>query len=245
LNAPWSHHSVTTRVLERLLNRADRALHTYSLESPDKFSPEPRQILEGFPVEAFSPGERLTGDTLHGVWVGKPRMDRGMSVFLEGMSRLEDPGLKVDVYGEPHKSAQQRAQALGLGEFVTFKGSKPHTEIQTDLASADLGFCILPSRRDWQYATPVKVREYMAAAAVPVLSAFPGMRLLAEGVGLYTEPTPESIAATLRRIGSLKNHELQEKMDRARSVAEGRPLADQRTWFARQVLEPVVGIDPF
>ena len=243
-NNPDSYHRITARLLRRLLDRADGAVHD-SHHSGPVLSDDPRYITEGCPTDLVEPSFETPTDTLRCVWAGSPRLDRGMDVLVDALASLDTP-VVVDVYGD--SDAVAYADRHGVSDDLRFHGRTDHAEICSRIGSAHVGLCVLPDRPDWLHSSPLKVREYMAGGTIPICSDFPGMRLTAEATATYTEPTSEALAGTLERLLSLGRSDPEQfarKMRFARERAEARPLDTAGEWFVRQAVSSGLGIDLF
>jgi len=246
LNNPDSYHRVTARVLLRLVDRADGVVHDYHPSGPI-LGRDSRFVTEGCPTELVDPTFEAPDERLRCVWAGSPRLDRGMDTLIEALSDAEVPAT-VDVYGDADEEVAALARRHGVTDSLTLHGRADHATICDRIGAAHAGLCVLPGRRDWRHSAPVKVREYIAGGTVPVCSNFPGMRLTAESAGVYTDPSPEALAATLERlleIGRTDPERYVAKMRACRERAEARPLDTAGEWFVRQCLDSGLGVEPF
>lgn len=235
-NSPRSMQEVLARFLRVLLGRADRAVHTIHPSSPRLFGADRRFALNGAPTEVIEPGQKPPRDPLRCVWAGKPRLDRGMELFLRALARSE-PAIEVDVYGAPVEDAGSFAERLGVADDVTFRGQSAHETVRRAIGGAHVGLCLLPRRGDWEYSYPIKVGEYLAGGTVPLCSGFPGMRSLARGAGVYVEPAPAAIERGLEALATTGSAEAEQQQERCRSRAEAVSWDDERAWFAGQALD--------
>jgi glycosyltransferase involved in cell wall biosynthesis len=246
LNNPDSYHRVTARVLLRVVDRADGVVHDYHPAGP-VLGRDSRFITEGCPTELVEPTFEAPDDRLECVWAGSPRLDRGMDTLIEALAPLDEP-VTVDVYGDADEEVTALARRHGVADRLTFHGRTDHAVVCDGIGEAHAGLCVLPGRRDWRHSAPVKVREYLAGGTIPVCSEFPGMRLTAESAGVYTDPSPDALAATLRRLLEIGRTDLEryvEKMQFCRGRAEARPLDTAGEWFVRQCLDSGLGVVPF
>lgn len=206
LNNPGTHHEITSRGVEQFLHRAKVAVHSCSPETPFTFGRDGRFLSNGAPTTMVEPMFPNT-DVLSMAWVGSPRMNRGGDILLEALNHVEAP-IKVDVVGSNYEKVETRAQQMALNNQVTFHGRVPHDEALKITSEAHFGFCVLPDRPDWQYATPIKVGEYLAAGTIPLLSDFSGMHYMAGDAGQYMEPNPTALAAAIGDLNALDRERL-------------------------------------
>jgi alpha-maltose-1-phosphate synthase len=96
------------------------------------------------------------------------------------------------------------AKAAGVGDRLVILPAVPSSDVVAAAKGADAGVWTLPNWcKNFYYALPNKIFEYLAAG-VPVMAAdFPEARRLVEGhdLGLCFDPySPPSIGAVLRRL---------------------------------------------
>lgn len=247
LNNPRSHHIASARVLSRIIGKADGTVHSYHPHAGNVLGSDPRFVLGGCPATLMEPTFEVPDDTIRGVWAGSPRMDRGMPEFLTAVKDFEG-SIKVDVFGQVQPAVTELVQRLGLIEDIRLHGRTPHEPILKAISSAHVGFSTLPARSDWVHSTPVKVREYMAGGSIPIVSPFPGMRLIAQEAAVYTKPKPEAIRETLsqlKEISAERSHLFREKMEKGRRRAEMLSLDRTGEWFVKQCVSSGLGIELF
>jgi glycosyltransferase involved in cell wall biosynthesis len=112
----------------------------------------------------------------------------GIDLSLQAMPllrrRIPDIRLIIAGSGPAEQELRQLSSSLGLGDCVRFEGFVPHSDLPDLLAQADIG--IATSRRNAfrQYASPLKIVEYMAA----------GLPVICSGGGEAEKMTEESRA---------------------------------------------------
>lgn len=220
LNNPGTHHGVASRALEPLLRRAETGVHISAEPTPHTFGRQSRFLTNGAPVdrvEATVP-EKSPGE-LRLVWLGSPRFDRGGRILVEAL-RYVEATVHVDVYGGDFGPTQGHAVRRGVEREMEFHGRVPPEQSLEAAEKAHAGYCVLPPREDWLFATPVKVGEYLAAGAVPLVSSFAGMAAMARGAGEYVEPTPAAVADGIERLAALDHEELEQRARAGRAEAE-------------------------
>jgi glycosyltransferase involved in cell wall biosynthesis len=97
-------------------------------------------------------------------WVGRLSTEKGPDVALEAFASLEDPHARLLILGEGREQTalRQRADTLGVGERVLWRGVVPNAD---KLFRAFDGF-LLSSRTE---GTPMALLEAMAAD-VPIVA---------------------------------------------------------------------------
>lgn len=239
-NSPNSHHRFTMPVLKRVLARADRHVYAIHPATPGLKGDDRRYNLygDGCPVSIIEPDIEFEERTLHGVWAGSPRMDRGLDIFIDALAHPGAPtDFTIDVFGEPYADAEQYANQRGVNDLLTFHGRQPHNYLQNAIASAHFGLCILPPRPDWKYSFTIKVREYLAGGTVPIVSNFPGLRQIVGDAGLYVDPTPTAIVDGLQYLADLDMEDLKRLCTLVRQRAEAIPMNTWGDLFAKMVLD--------
>ena len=166
-------------------------------------------------------------------FVGFVRDWHGLDGVLDAMAAAPLP-LDLVVVGEgPGRPALERqAAALQLGARVRFLGLVPHAQVPALVA----GFAIALQPRVNDYASPLKVFEYMAAGCAIVAPDQPNIReVLADGATalLFDPATPGAMWQAVRRLAG-------DPALRARLGAAARAQAlTNHTWAgnARRVVE--------
>lgn len=240
LNNPRTYHELSARIDKLLLSRADRVAAVLHPAVPGIGGDHVRYVPNdvGFPTSLVDPDTRPADGPLRAVWVGSPQLDRGIDLLLDALDRV-DVDLSVDVLGDASVAVRERVHSSGLEDVVELHGAVEHEIALEAIEEADIGLCVLPPRRDWKYSYPVKVREYLAAGTVPVLSEFPSFQQSAREAGYYVPPTAAGLAEALRELAQVDPSHLVRMKERARERAETYPAADGRHWWARQALSGV------
>jgi glycosyltransferase involved in cell wall biosynthesis len=124
------------------------------------------------------------------VYVGSLDVRWGVDLSIRSMPLLRrqfpDIRLLIAGRGPAEQELRQLAQSVGVDDCVGFEGFVPHSELPNLLAKADIG--VATSRRDVfrQYASPLKIVEYMAA----------GLPVICSGGGEAEKMIEESRAGT-------------------------------------------------
>lgn len=163
------------------------------------------------------------------LYVGSLETNWGVDLPIRAMPLIlkEIPGARLLIAGKGRDEDELKslAQSLGVGDTVEFLGFVPYKELPALMARADIG--IATSREDIfrQYASPLKLVEYMAAG-LPVICSGGGeaeLMVTESGAGINVAFTPESCAEAVCRL--LNNPE-ELVAQRQAAVEYARP----RTW---------------
>lgn len=110
-------------------------------------------------------------------------------------------GPSLDQFGEGYRAIAAR---IGAGERLVLAPPVPSRDVVVAARGADAGIWTLPSLcRNFTFALPNKIFEYMASGLPVLVAAHPEARRLVEshGVGLGFDPyEPRSIAAAINRL---------------------------------------------
>lgn len=153
----------------------------------------------------------------------------GIDLAIRALPILRDriPNIRFLIAGDGPAMQEMRelAASLGVGELVHFAGMLPYEQLPVLMAEADIG--IATSRQDAfrQYASPLKLVEYMAAGLPVICSGGGEAELLAEesGAGVHVPFTPEALAEAA--LSLLQNPEKAKKCQ-----AAGIEFASSRSW---------------
>jgi len=98
----------------------------------------PAPVVAPMPVavELFSPGGKREQNRL--LFVGRLNKQKGIELLLHAISRIPDDSIALDVIGdgEDRQALQELAQALGLGDRVTWHGALPQPKLAEFYRSA-------------------------------------------------------------------------------------------------------------
>lgn len=227
-----SVHQLSVWALTRILQRADRAIHTVSPLTPHTFGQEQFFAVNGANVSTIEPLRSPDpSGSLRGVCAG---VKGGCEFLLRGITH-SDADVHLDVFGTVPESDRALSTELGLSNKITFHGVRDHSKVVERIQAADVGFCLFPDNTDWYYAHPIKIGEYLAGGTIPIASAYPGIRQLTRDSGMLVEYDPGAVAEALTEL-----HERPELRDqlkaRCRQRAESINWREEREWFAKQAL---------
>lgn len=140
------------------------------------------------------------------LWQGGTGPSRLLEPIIESLALAPNVtfvirGPSLDVFGDAYRELAARA---GVADRVVLLPPVPSADVVDAANGADAGIWTLPNlSKNFYYALPNKIFEYMAAG-LPVLAAnFPEARKMVEGnaIGLCFDPyDPKSIAAQIRKL---------------------------------------------
>lgn len=135
----------------------------------------------------------------------------GVDLVLEALplikSVISDIRFLIISYGDKIQKFMVLAEKLGVKDSTVFLGKKPHNKLSKYLKQADAAVAIYKESKFMEYASPLKIREYMAAG-LPVIGSKIGEIeeiIEASGAGKLVDNSPESIASAAIKILTNKN----------------------------------------
>lgn len=130
----------------------------------------------------------------------------GVDLALEALPLIKNVISEVKFliigYGDKMKKLIELAEKLGVKDSTIFLGKKPYGKLSKYLKRADVAVAIYKKSKFIEYASPLKIREYMAAG-LPVIASKIGEveNLIKEsGAGELVDYSPESIASAAIKI---------------------------------------------
>ena len=140
------------------------------------------------------------------LYVGMLSEAWGVDLMLEALPLVREaiPDVRFVVVGDGdfREALEAQTRALGLENAVSFCGRQPHDQLVTYIRQADVGVALYKQREFIHYASPMKIREYMAAG-LPVITTRIGQgeEVIEEsGAGELVERTPDAIAAAAIKL---------------------------------------------
>jgi len=140
------------------------------------------------------------------VYIGLLSEAWGVDLILKALPliRREIPDVRFIIVGsgEYRCELESLSTRLGLQEVVTFFGKQPYSELSKYTRQADVGVATYKARRFIEYASPLKIREYMAAG-LPVIASKIGEAekiIKSSGAGELVDNSPTSIASAAIKI---------------------------------------------
>jgi hypothetical protein len=232
-----SPHQIASRILLKLIDRSDVGITTLHPDGPRSQLGQSTQFtLNGSPISSVEYTAKPPRSPLRCVWVGKTEVGCGIELLLKSLTDVSS-GIVVDVYGEPISDAKSLAAELDVCDRVRFHGGMPHERVLSAIEDAHVGLCVLTPHDDFKYSFPIKVGEYLAAGAIPVMSDFPGMRMLAQNAGIYIKPNHHNLANTLQKLITVSDDEVDRLASKARERAETISWEIERERFADHVID--------
>jgi glycosyltransferase involved in cell wall biosynthesis len=133
------------------------------------------------------------GDDPMALYVGNVERHKGVVDLIEAFARFRKPGSRAHLFvvGDGTAMSECRRIVDLAGAPVTFAGARPHGEIPTWLAAADV--LVMPS---WNEGTPNVVLEAIACGRRVVATAVGGVPdVVPEAAGVLVTPRdPEALA---------------------------------------------------
>lgn len=124
------------------------------------------------------------------IYMGSLDARWGVDLAIRAMpllcQQLADIRLLIAGRGQAEQELRQLALSLGVNDCVHFEGFVPHADLPNLLAQADIGVATSRSVSFRQYASPLKLVEYMAA----------GLPVICSGGGEAEQMIEESRAGT-------------------------------------------------
>ena len=209
------------RLVERLVMRSATEVITVcesiSRELSHQFSSGRRTVqvirnippIRGVPIAGSSSLRRdlrIPDDGFLLLWQGGTGPTRLLEPIIEALRLVPNVtfvirGPSLELFGDGYRSLSKQ---LGVENQLVLLPPVKSAEVVEAAVGADAGIWTLPNlSKNFYYALPNKIFEYMAAG-LPVLAAnFPEARKMVEenGIGLCFDPyDPHSIAAQIRRL---------------------------------------------
>ena len=130
-------------------------------------------VLERFPLPPPRPAEPIVLG-----FVGFVRAWHGLDAVIRGLAAHPDRTVRFVVVGPVHPTLMALAAELGISDRVQFLGLVPHEHVPRAVA----GFDIALQPRVNDYASPLKMFDYMAASRAIVAPDRPNIReILVDG----------------------------------------------------------------
>ena len=121
------------------------------------------------------------------IYVGHLSENRGIKIILESANILIRyiSKVKINLIGNMNKADREwlnkEIEKKNIKNCVSISGEKSHEYILKRIQRADICLCILnPKVRNYRYAYPIKIFEYMAMGKVTVATKLPGIEEIIE-----------------------------------------------------------------
>ena len=172
------------------------------------------------------------------------RWGTDLSIRAMPLLRRQIPDIRLLIAGRgpAEQELRQLALSMGLGDCVRFEGFVPYPDLPNLLAQADIG--VATSRRDSfrQYASPLKIVEYMAAG-LPVICSGGGEaeKMIEESrAGANIPFEPEAFAEAVQSLWATPGS-LSASREAAINYARSRSWEQMGTLMA-QLVSRVTGV---
>jgi glycosyltransferase involved in cell wall biosynthesis len=172
----------------------------------------------GVELKRFIPGREKRPHPPTLIYIGLLSEAWGVDRVLRAMPEIRDsiPDIKFLIIGSGDYQKQLGALTveLGIANSVQFLGRKSHAELASYLSIADIGVATYKRWKFVEYASSLKVREYLAAGLAVIASSIGEMRdiVLDSGAGQVVEDGSGSIATAVIEI--LCNRQLLDRYSR-------------------------------
>jgi glycosyltransferase involved in cell wall biosynthesis len=194
-----------------------------------------RVVPNGVVLDRFSPAASTATKTPVLGFVGFVRDWHGLDAVIGGMAEHPDPPVAFTVVGEgpARPGLEALAASLGVADRVRFTGLVPHEQVPATVQTFDIAL----QPRVVDYASPLKIFDYMAAGRAIVAPDQPNIReILAHGrTGLLFDPNqPGAMWGAVARL-------LADPALRARLGAAARAELEARDFTWRGNAARIVG----
>lgn len=187
-------------------------------------------VYNGVDAESFHPAEKESRKNLQLISVGNLIPLKGHDLSIQAVATLLEEGyrdIRLDIYGRGEKEEELKAlvEERNLGDYVSFKGYVPYSEVAQAMARGDV--FLLPS---WYEAIGCVYLEAMASGMVAVGCFENGIdEVIASGEnGFLVKPhSVEDIVCTLKKICQMTAEERQAMAQKGRQT-----VLDGFTWNA-------------
>ncbi len=180
----------------------------------------------GVDTAALSRPRRARSGDLRVGYVGRLEDHKGVHVLIDAIARVPDAALTIVGDGPARARLEDRTQALGLSERVTFTGFVDPDELPDRYATFDV--VVVPSLPTPRWAEQFgRVAVEAMAAGVPVIASDMGeLPSIVRDAGVLVPPDDAAaLSVALDRLAS--DGEL-----RSRLAAAGRVRAERYSWPA-------------
>ncbi|MEO0895773.1 MAG: glycosyltransferase [Bacteroidota bacterium] len=189
----------------------------------------PSSSLQGFPIIIYQ---------------GALNVGRGIDLMIEAMQHLENYTLWIVGRGDVEEELKKKVKDSGLEERVIFKGFVPLEQLYTLTSQASLGLSLEENLgKNYYYASPNKVYDYIQARIPVLVSNLPEMRKTVEewGVGeVLTEAERDSWQLSQRIIRLLEKESETKTYSRASEIAAGTLNWEMEQVQLRKIYAPFI-----
>lgn len=178
---------------ESMVSRSFQAIFVADRHLKEKFNSQSPLVLGNYPFLDFTlPSIGSKPPVFRIIYVGGVTEVRGLRVFAEAMSQVENENLVVDIIGPC--SDKELIETFEKDPRIILHGKKDWRELSDFYRRADLGIALYQPIPAFTYSpgeNSVKIIEYMAAGIPVLTSNFKGLNRFVEGqdVGVTIDPT--------------------------------------------------------
>lgn len=163
-------------------------------------------IPNGVVLEYFSEARQKEPHPPTLLYIGLLSEAWGIDLVLEALPaiRQDVPDVRFMIVGagDYAEELSRITLKLGLQDLVVFYGRQPYRELAKYTRQADVGIAIYKTRKFVEYASPMKIKDYLAAG-LPVITSRIGEAeeiIRDSGAGEVVECSPAAIATASVRI---------------------------------------------
>ena len=186
-----------------------------------------------FDPRKYQPTRRFEDFTVG--FVGNLYPWAGLDLLFEAVADLRADGLPVSIMvvgdGMLMAHLKEKAQTLGIAQFVAFTGRLAREEVPSYILGSEIGYSGQTALQiGTMYHSPLKIYEYMAMSRPVLASAFAdALRVIREGETgfLFLPSDGQSLKAALRKAYAARS-EIRAMGDRARA-----DVVAHHSWTAR------------
>lgn len=193
--------------LERRLFRLPQAVYTVNGSIAHLYSEaygRPVAVVRNLPFARPRPQQKPQPRLL--IYQGALNLGRGLELMIDAMAHLPDYTLWLVGRGDLDAELRERVQKAGLQQRVIFQGFKPLEALFPLTCQASLGLSLEENLgKNYFYASPNKLYDYIQARVPVLVSALPEMEALVRqygvgGVLAAEERQPETLARRIRQL---------------------------------------------
>lgn len=215
-------HRLVQRIMPRVYGRLDLfVLLTEQMNALVNSGGKPHIVMEGLvDIGMASSQNTLAGKAPNPtvMYAGALRKQYGLETLLRGFEAVEDPNVRLEIYGGGDYEAEIERAAL-RDSRITYHGTLPNAEVVEREKRAWILVNPRPADREFtQYSFPSKNMEYMVSGTPVLTTKLPGMPPeYYEYVSTIDGDDVEAMSNALSRELARDSQYLHEQGKRARS----------------------------
>ena len=132
---------------------------------------------------------------------------KGLAIFIK---KNPTTSIHYDIVGDGYNNElqeyKQLVSDLNLNEYITFYGSRPHTEIKQHLGRCNVGVAFVPITSYYHHQPSTKIYEYSLSGLYSIATAtYSNKCIINENNGIIINDDAESFAYALEYINKNKH----------------------------------------